>query len=312
MTTTLCRLVLVLTLIPVAGCGTWGASRPAVVTVEAPATKAEVIPLPNREGSLKFGILGDFGTGEQAQYQLAEQMARLHDRFPFELVILVGDNIYGGERADDFKTKFEIPYKPLLDRGVKFYASLGNHDARNQRFYKLFNMDGKLYYSFKAPKQNVRFFALETTYAEPEQMTWVADQLKGANDDWKIPFFHHPLYSSGQRHGSDIRLRTILEPLFVEHGVKVVFTGHDHFYERTKLQKGIAYFVVGSGGKLRSGNIDRSTGLVASGFDTDLSFMAAEIDGNELTFNVMSRAGRIVDSGVITRIPVSTTAAPQQ
>ena len=121
-------------------------------------------------------------------------------------------------------------------------------------------MDGKLYYSFKAPKQNVRFFALETTYAEPEQMAWVAKELKGANDDWKIPFFHHPLYSSGQRHGSDIRLRTILEPLFVEHDVNVVFTGHDHFYERIKLQKGIAYFVVGSGGKLRSGNIDRSAG----------------------------------------------------
>ena len=287
-----------------AGCGTWGASRPATVSVEAPATRAEVIPLPNREGSLKFGVLGDFGTGEPAQYQLAEQMARLHDRFPYELVILVGDNMYGGERAEDFRTKFEVPYKPLLDRGVKFYASLGNHDARNQRFYKLFNMDGKLYYSFKAPKQNVRFFALETTYAEPEQMAWVAKELEGANDEWKIPFFHHPLYSSGQRHGSDIRLRTILEPLFVEHDVKVVFTGHDHFYERTKLQKGIAYFVVGSGGKLRGGNIDRSSGLTARGFDTDVAFMAAEIFENELTFNVVSRTGQVVDSGVITRQPL--------
>ena len=286
------------------GCGTWGAARPATVSVEAPATKAEVIPLPNREGSLKFGVLGDFGTGDPAQYQLAEQMARLHQRFPFELVILVGDNMYGGERAEDFRTKFEVPYKPLLERGVKFYASLGNHDARNQRFYKLFNMDGKLYYSFKAPKQNVRFFALETTYAEPEQMAWVAKELKAATDEWKIPFFHHPLYSSGQRHGSDIRLRTILEPLFVAHDVKVVFTGHDHFYERTKLQKGISYFVVGSGGKLRGGNIDRSSGLTASGFDTDVAFMAAEIFENELTFNVVSRTGQVVDSGVISRQPL--------
>ena len=191
---------------------------------------------------------------------------------------------------------------------MKFYASLGNHDARNQRFYKLFNMDGKLFYSFKAPKQNVRFFALETTYAEPEQMEWVASELKNSKDEWKIPFFHHPLYSSGQRHGSDIRLRTILEPLFQEHDVKVVFTGHDHFYERTKLQKGIAYFVVGSGGKLRGGNIAPNSPLVARGFDTDLSFLAAEIYGNELTFNVLARSGQIVDSGVITRIPVAQTA----
>jgi hypothetical protein len=284
-------------------CANLGESRTAAVTVDAPPTKAEVVPLPNRDGSLKFGVLGDFGTGERTQYQLAEQMAKLHERFPFELVITVGDNMYGGERADDFKSKFEIPYKPLLDRGVKFYASLGNHDARNQRFYKLFNMDGKMYYSFKAPKQSVRFFAFETTYPEPEQMSWAEKELRGSNDEWKIPFFHHPLYSSGERHGSDLRLREMLEPLFLGNDVKVVFTGHDHFYERTKLQKGVAYFVVGSGGKLRGGNIDAGSGITARGFDTDLAFLAAEIYEDELTFNVVSRTGEIVDSGVITRQP---------
>ena len=259
------------------------------------------VALPNREGSLKFAVLGDFGTGDREQYQLADQMSKLHMRFPFEIVILVGDNMYGGERASDFRRKFEIPYRPLLEGGVKFYASLGNHDARNQRNYKLFNMDGKLYYSFKGPKQDVRFFALESTYPVPEQMTWVKDELQSSREDWKIPFFHHPLYSSGDRHGSDLELRATLEPLFLQHGVSVVFTGHDHFYERVKPQKGIVYFVVGNGGKLRAGNIDRSTGLTAKGFDTDLSFLAAEIIEDELTFNVVARNGQVVDSGVITR-----------
>jgi diadenosine tetraphosphatase ApaH/serine/threonine PP2A family protein phosphatase len=289
-----------------AGCDTGRilASTSAVVQAPArPAAAAQSAPtaFPNRQGSLKFAVLGDFGTGDRAQYQLAEQMTKLHQRFPFELVILVGDNLYGGERPRDFQRKFEIPYKPLLDAGVKFYASLGNHDARNQRFYKLFNMDGKLYYSFKAPKQSVRFFALETTYAEPEQMAWIERELDNAKDDWKIPFFHHPLYSSGERHGSDTQLRTRLEPLFVKNDVTVVFTGHDHFYERVKPQQGIAYFVVGSGGKLRDGNIDPTTGLTASGFDRDLAFLAAEIFEDQLTFNTISRTGQTVDSGVITR-----------
>lgn len=273
---------------------------PAPAGTQAPVANAPTA-LPNREGSLKFAVLGDFGTGDREQYQLADQMAKLHQRFPFELVILVGDNLYGGERAADFRRKFEIPYKPLLDAGVKFYASLGNHDARNQRFYKLFNMDGKLYYTFNAPKQDVRFFALETTYAEPEQIAWIEKELKASNDDWKIPFFHHPLYSSGERHGSDARLRTNLEPLFVQQGVSVVFTGHDHFYERVKPQKGIAYFVVGSGGKLRKGNIDSTSGITASGFDRDLTFLAAEIFEDVLTFNAISRTGQVVDSGTITR-----------
>ena len=70
-------------------------------------------------------------------------------------MVLVGDNLYGSERPQDFQKKFEIPYKPLLDAGVKFYAALGNHDAREQRYYKLFNMNGKLYYTFSRSRTSV-------------------------------------------------------------------------------------------------------------------------------------------------------------
>jgi len=270
-------------------------SRPAAqAPVEAP------VPLPNKAGSFKFGVLGDFGTGLPAQYALADQMAKLHARFKYELVVLVGDNLYGGERPQDFRKKFELPYKPLLDAGVRFYASLGNHDAREQRYYKLFNMDGKLYYTF-APAPDVRFFVLESTYPVPEQIQWLENELKASSSKWKIAVFHHPLYSSGDRHGSDLRLRDVLEPLFVKYNVSVVLTGHDHFYERVKPQKDIVYFVVGSGGQLRKGNLDRSTGITARGFDTDLTFMAAEIDADTMNFNAVSRTGQVVDSGIITR-----------
>jgi len=281
-----------------AGCRGNGAGATALVTAQS--TAEPTVPLPNKDGSLKFGILGDFGTGDQTQYELAAQMATLRQRFKYDLVVLVGDNLYGSERPQDFEKKFELPYKPLLDAGVKFYASLGNHDAREQRYYKLFNMDGKLYYTF-TPKPNVRFFVLESTYPEPEQIKWVETELKASSHDWKIAYFHHPLYSSGDRHGSDLRLREVLEPLFLKYNVSVVLTGHDHFYERVKPQKGIVYFVVGSGGQLRKGNIDRGSGITASGFDTDLTFMAAEIAGDEMYFNAISRVGQTVDSGVVTR-----------
>ena len=286
---------------------TFGCVQPqrGPVQVEAPQTQAQAkqeppTPLPNRPDSLKFAVLGDFGDGSDEQYETAAQMAKVHQTFPFELVITVGDNIYGSERPQDFVRKFETPYKPLLDAGVRFYASLGNHDSREQRFYKLFGMDGKLYYSFKPDKQSVRFFALESTYLEPEQVTWVQKELEGSGEDWKIPFFHHPPYSSGGRHGSHMQHREALEPLFLKHNVSVVFTGHDHIYERTKPQQGIVYFVVGSGGKLRRGNLD-NTGLTAVGNATDRAFLVAEISGDELFFNAISRTGQIIDSGIIVR-----------
>jgi predicted MPP superfamily phosphohydrolase len=271
-----------------------------VAAAEARPSAEAVVALPNKEGSLKFSVLGDFGTGARSQYQLADQMAKLYARFKYQIVVLVGDNLYGSERPQDFQKKFEIPYKPLLDAGVKFYACLGNHDAREQRYYKLFNMNGKLYYTFD-PKPDVRFFFLESTYPVPEQIQWVDQELKASGNNWKIVVFHHPLYSSGERHGSDLRLREVLEPLFLKYNVSVVLNGHDHFYERVKPQKGIQYFVVGSGGQLRAGNIDRQSGITAKGFDTDLVFMAAEITGDEMYFNAIARTGQTVDSGVLTR-----------
>lgn len=267
------------------------------------AAGALPLTMPNKADSLKFAVLGDFGTGSKQQYDLAAQMKRVHDQFPYQMVTLVGDNLYGSERPQDFKKKFEDPYKPLLDAGVKFYASLGNHDdPQEQRNYKLFNMDGKQYYSFKPDtKQSVRFFALESSYLRPEQIAWFEQELKSSNSDWKIPYFHHPPYSSGERHGSDTQIRDVLEPLFLKYNVSVVLSGHDHFYERTKPQKGIVYFVCGSGGQLRKGNIDKRSGLTAAGNDQDQSFMIAEINGDEMWFNAVSRQGNVFDTGVLTR-----------
>lgn len=281
--------------------------RTAGATVEAQQGVLEPpIPLPNENGSLKFAVLGDFGTGKAEQYGLADQMTKLHETFKYTFVITVGDNLYGRQQARDFVKKFEEPYKALLDDGVKFYAALGNHDIREQPSYKLFNMEGKLFYTFNAG-EGVRFFFLDTTYPTPEQYQWIEDELKNSNDNWKIVVFHHPLYSSGGRHGSDTTLREKLEPLFVQYNVSVVLQGHDHFYERIKPQKGIVYFVAGSGGKLRRGDIDPSSPITAKGFDTELAFLAAEIHDDKMYFNAISGSGNVIDSGIIERrMPVDT------
>jgi predicted MPP superfamily phosphohydrolase len=254
--------------------------------------------LPLKPDSVRFAVIGDMGTGDRAQYQIANRMVESRQKFPFEFVIMVGDNVYGSESAIDLQKKFEVPYRPLLDAGVKFYAALGNHDDTNQRFYEFFNMNGKQYYSFK--KGNVRFFALDSNYMDPKQLAWLEQELQASGSDWKICYFHHPLYSSGKAHGSSTELRLLLEPIFMKHGVHVVFQGHDHSYERVKPQKGIYYFTEGASGKLVSKNLAK-TDLTAAGFDADQSFMLVEISGDELYFKTLSRGGLTVDSGVIQR-----------
>jgi 3',5'-cyclic AMP phosphodiesterase CpdA len=254
--------------------------------------------LPNVPGSLKFLAMGDNGTGERAQYEVAQQMTRLRETFAFDLVIMLGDNMYGGQRPNDYVRKFEQPYAALLSAGVKFQASRGNHDRPEQISYAPYNMNGQRYYTYV--RGNVRFFALDSTLMDRAQLAWLDNALGSAREEWKICYFHHPLYSNAARHGSSVDLRLQLEPLFTRHGVNVVFSGHDHVYERIKPQKGIYYFVSGAAGQLRRGNM-RPTNETAASFDQDQSFMAVEIAGADLTFQAISRTGRVVDSGVIRR-----------
>jgi predicted phosphodiesterase len=267
------------------------------------------VRLPNKEGSLRMAILGDTGTGTRSQYEVGQRLAEARQAFPFEIALMVGDNIYGSERPQDFSKKFETPYKPLLDAGVKFYAVLGNHDDREQRNYKPFNMNGDLYYTFKAPRQDVRFFGIESSYLDRKQVDWLERQLQIHNEDWKIVFMHHPIYSSGGRHGSSMALRQVLEPLFIKYNVSVVLAGHEHFYERIKPQNGISYFTAGGSAKLREGNIRDQSPLTEKGFDTDNSFMLAEINGDEMRFQTISRKGETVDEGVVVRRKAPPTTA---
>ncbi|HXW07511.1 MAG TPA: metallophosphoesterase, partial [Vicinamibacterales bacterium] len=253
-------------------------------------------PLPNRPGSIKFAVIGDNGTGETPQYDVGRQMAASRTTFPFDFVIMLGDNFYGSQRPKDRVKKFEQPYRALLDAGVTFHAALGNHDAADSVDYPPLNMGGRRYYTFE--RGPVRFFVLDTNNLDPSQLAWFRQALADAREPWRICYFHHPLYSNAGRHGSAVDLRVLIEPLLVRHGVSVVFSGHDHAYERVKPQKGIHYFVAGSGGKLRRGDMEPSD-QTAAAFDRDQAFMLVEVAESELYFQAVSRTGVVVDSGAI-------------
>jgi len=261
---------------------------------------APQITLPNQKDSLKFAIIGDSGTGSKAQYQIAQQLTDSRAPFAYEFILMMGDNLYGGSDAKDFQKKFEDPYKPLLNSGMKFYATLGNHDNPNERFYERWNMNGQRYYTFK-PKPGIRFFSLDSNYMDPKQLEWFEKELTTSGSDWKIAFFHHPIYSSGGAHGSDVQLRQQLEPLFLKYGVDVVFAGHEHFYERIKPQRGIYYFISGGAAKLREGDVNARSELTAKSYDSGYHFMLIELGKDTLYFQTINQDGKTVDSGSLTR-----------
>ncbi|HYV82098.1 MAG TPA: metallophosphoesterase [Pyrinomonadaceae bacterium] len=257
------------------------------------------LTLPLKDGSVRFAVIGDTGSGTAQQREVGDMMIKYHALFPFDFVLMMGDNMYGGEAPQDFENKFAQPYRALLDNKVKFYATLGNHDQALQVNYENFNMNGKEYYRFT--KGNIAFYSLNSNYMDKKQVKWLEDELGRETAAWKVMFFHHPPYSSAKAHGSDGQLREVVEPIFLKYGVDVVLTGHDHVYERIKPQKGIYYFVSGAGGKLRSGDVDKQSGIIDKSYDRDLHFMLFEVAGDQMYFQAISRTGETIDSGVITR-----------
>jgi len=277
-------------------------------SAQAQTNKLDV-RLPLQQHSVRFAVIGDSGTGDRPQYDVAQQMELYRQKVGFDFVLMLGDNIYGGHRPKDFVNKFERPYKPLLDAGVKFYAALGNHDDPNdERLYKPFNMNGERYYTFK--KGDISFFALDSTYMDPNQLDWIEQNLKNSNSKWKICYFHHPLYSDGKSHGPDLDLRARLAPLFKQYGVRVVFSGHEHVYERLKPEDNIYYFILGNSAKLMTHDFKSSQQMEKS-LDTEQGFMLVEISGDQLYYQAVSRTGETFDSGKLQPPPRSSLAAAQ-
>jgi 3',5'-cyclic AMP phosphodiesterase CpdA len=262
-------------------------------------TARSSLSVPNRPGTFKFAVLGDNGSGDTGQYDLADQMVAVHKLFGYELVIMLGDNFYGSQTRSEMARKFDRPYGLLLDAGVKFFAAIGNHDEAFTINYPPLNMGGRRYYTFV--RSQVRFLVLDTNVMDAEQLRWFEETLKESPEPWKIAYFHHPLYGNAGRHGSAADMRVLLEPLLVRYGVTVVFSGHDHVYERLVPQRGITYFVAGSGGKLRKGDLQR-TASTAAGFDQDQAFVIAEIEADTLYFQTITRTGATVDFGTIPRL----------
>jgi hypothetical protein len=259
------------------------------------------VTAPASDEPIRFIVFGDSGKGDTAQYELARMMAAYHWNQFYDTALMLGDNIYPDGNPEDLQSKFERPYGGLLKRGVSFHAVLGNHDVKKGREaqinYRNFNMGGRAYYKFAKGDGLVEFFALDSNRFDFQQRLWLEESLQASQAKWKIAFYHHPLYSSADRHGSDFDLRAQLEPLLVKHGVDAAFSGHDHIYERTKPQQGVQYFTSGAGSKTRRGDLERNTPFFAAGNDEVSSFMSVEITPERFSFKAIDMTGRVIDSG---------------
>jgi len=282
--------------------------RQALLSIASIGVGAIVLPrtifgASQAKNSIKFAVLGDWGTGCDKEAGIASQILKAHQKSPLDFVIAAGDNIYPDGGGRHFVQKFERPYASLLKENVKFHAVLGNHDVKDGRQdqcqYPLFNMNGQCYYTIKKGDGLAEFFMVDSTDFSAQQAGWLEGALQASKAKWKIAVFHHPIYSSAKSHGSSFGLRKSIEPILTRYKVQAVFSGHDHTYERTKPQQGVQYFVTGAGGQVRKGDIDMKSSFRAASYDEDNHFMQVEIDDQQISFQTIAKSGSVIDRGTI-------------
>ncbi|MEB3293159.1 MAG: metallophosphoesterase [Synechococcales bacterium] len=250
---------------------------------------------------LRFIAIADSGAGDRNQFAVGSAIANFHQKNPFTLAVMAGDNIYDRGEISRVGVTFEQPYKALLQRGVKFRAALGNHDIRTENGdpqvrYPGFNMAGR-YYTYQI--DSVQFFVLDTNGNADwkNQLAWLEQELRQSQALWKIVYGHHPIYASGH-YGTNAEFVKIFTPLFKQYGVNLYINGHEHHYERTAAIDGTTYLITGNAGAhLRSVGRSRWTELAVSQF----GFSALEVSRDRILIQAIDRKGQVFDRGFVIR-----------
>jgi 3',5'-cyclic AMP phosphodiesterase CpdA len=238
---------------------------------------------------LRIAVAGDVGEPGRRLQATAAAMAGVNDEPTFDVLLLLGDNVYpSGDPARLPETVFG-PFGPVLDQGAELLAILGNHDvAHADAQLAALGMPGRWW---AVERDDVLLIGLDTnTPEDPSQLDWLKDTLRRTDARWRIVAMHHPPYSAGYQ-GSNRRAREIFSPVFERYGVQLVLSGHDHDYQRSHVIRGVTYIVTGAASDTRRTG---SEGFTAESFSTP-GFVELGIYRDRIEGRSVDAAGRIAD-----------------
>ena len=263
-------------------------------------------PNPRKEKTVRLAALGDTRTGNSMQVQLASAIYHLDRENPLDGIILLGDNIsFTGDPAD-MDDNFTKPFDSLIRGGIRFFAVLGNHDVGPhtsfQMNHPLFNMGGHRYYSRTFRDGVVQCFFLDSNIIVNDipQVEWLRKELLKNTTQWKLVAMHFPIHGSTERRPlADPGLAKILEPVFIEGGIDIVLSGHNHIFARYQPRQGIHYFTAGSGGRVDRGILPENDPSLLAGNDETTIALMFRFTENECEFTAVNAVEEILDRGMI-------------
>jgi 3',5'-cyclic AMP phosphodiesterase CpdA len=239
-------------------------------------------------------VAGDIGEGEEAEWETARAMVVLGDDDPYDVLLLLGDNVYPDGDPDRLDATVFRPFGGVLDRGARLLAIVGNHDTAGGRSVEQIRRLGMPWLWWSATLGDVLVVGLDSSRIDdPEQLDWLERTLSEATQPWKIVAIHESPYSAGYQ-GSNLDVRERFVPLFERFGVQLVLSGHDHDYQRS-LVNGVTYVVSGAGGRTRGTGEDDFTVVSYS----VLHFVDLNVFEDRLVLRAVTQGGRVFDEATI-------------
>jgi predicted phosphodiesterase len=256
------------------------------------------------DDTISFFVLGDSGTGKEAQVQIRDALIQNYNQNAADLLIHVGD--VHQQAGDEYDSVYFDVYQPLIQQ-LGFFLAIGNHDTYT-------DAAGPFLDSFDAPGTNGHpegryywhtwgnsFFLnidtnLDVSKGSPQYdfMVEALSSEERQSTDWTFAYFHHPPYTEyWPAWEGDQRVRDHLVPLFEEFGVDMVFNGHTHSYEHGIIDN-VHYLIAGGGG----GNLDSFGRHVPHvRFSTDEHhFLRVTVDGLSLNMQAIDRNNEVFDT----------------
>ncbi|MCU9849246.1 cadherin domain-containing protein [Defluviimonas sp. WL0024] len=267
---------------------------------------------------IRFAAFGDWADGAGTA-----AVANLVRNLNAEFIVTTGDNIYNpldtvDNQIGQFYSDYIGNYSGAYGSGSSvnhFFPALGNHDYSEGLFAEYidyFTLPGnERYYDFEIGP--VHFFAVNSNGEELDgsssssvQGQWLQNALAASTSTFKIVYFHHSAYSSGDSHGST----TSLQWPFEDWGATAVLNGHDHTYERILRDDNgdgevLPYFVTGLGGHGITGFATPIGGSEVR-YNGDYGTMLVQASETSITFEFWSVAGggTLIDSYTIDALAV--------
>lgn len=295
-------LVALLVIVSVAGVAFVRWQRPIVSYLThwkgSPTSTRPYVPFPADDPpALRLAVAGDIGDSGRRLGATARAINELAGDAPFDVLLLLGDNVYpAGDPARLPATVFE-PFGPVLDRGTSLLAILGNHDVINglgDAQMAALGMPGRWW---SVERAGVLLVGLDSNRPnDPDQLAWLERTLRDTRAAWKIVALHHPPYSAGYQ-GSNQAARAAFTPLFERYGVQLVLSGHEHDYQRSRPIRGTTYVVTGAGaGTRRTGDSE----FTAVSFSWH-SYLELGVYPDRIVGRVLNQDNRVADEWSLLR-----------